>query len=51
MDGEIVGVIAGLALNAGVMWYKIGRLEGKVSALCEHIRGRKNKAKGGSKRG
>jgi|GEM_PF-4032962 len=38
MDGEVIAV---LIANAGIgymLWYKIGKLEGKVVQLCQRVR-------------
>lgn len=35
MDGELFGLLGAVILHGGLLWYKIGKLEGKVEGMAE----------------
>jgi len=47
MDGSVVAVLVAFMLHGGLMWYKIGRMEQKLSDLCREVRGKNTDDKGG----
>jgi len=38
MDGEVVVVLISIAAQGATIWYKLGKLEGKVEQLCQRVR-------------
>lgn len=37
MDQAIIAVIIAFAVHGGVMWYKLGKMEQKLSDLCRDV--------------